>query len=123
MLAYCKKDYSDKFCSELYNELYIHLDNEYVDQILGLLKDFRKKSFDYTAIEKFYTENKEDYPKITSIKAAIENLYKYSIIGNTWKKGNQPKSSWAYRKDGDKNIDFTKRFTVHFALRRYLFLE
>lgn len=123
MIAHCKKDYSDKFCSELYNELYIHLDNEYVDQLLSLLKDLRKKSFDYTTIERFYEENREDYPKITSIKTAIENLYKYSIIGNTWKKGEQSRFSWAYRKDGDKNIDFTKRFTVHFALRRYLFLE
>ena len=123
MLAHCKKDYSDKFCSELYNELYIHLDNEYVDQLLGLLKDLRKKSFNYSNIEKFYIEHREDYPKITSIKSAIESLYKYSIIGNTWKKGDQLRFSWAYRRDGDKNIDLSKRFTVHFALRRYLFLE
>lgn len=123
MFANCKKDYSDKFCDELFNELHIHTSHKYTEELLSLLKDFNRKSFNLSQIEKFYNDNKNSYPTIINIRNAIKDLYRFGIIGNTWRKSNKPLYSWAYRKDGNKEVDYTKRFTVHYGFRKHLFLE
>lgn len=123
MVAKCKKDYSEKFCKELYNELYIHFNSKYVDQLLSLLKDYNHNGFTIIQISNFYNNNKLNYSEILNINSAISDLYKFNIIGNSWKKSNTFRYSWSYRKDGNKEVDFTKRFTVHYALRPYLFLD
>ena len=122
MIANCKKDYSDKFCQELYNELRIHFDVKYVDELFLLLKNLKRKSFDINDITDHFNTNKLNYPNIANINIALSDLYKFGIIGNSWSKGNKQLYSWSYRKDGSKEIDFTKRFTVHYALRNYLLL-
>lgn len=123
MFANCKKDYSDSFCDELFNELYIHSSHNYIEDLLSLLKDLHLKSFNFNKIEKFYNLKKGNYPNITNIRTALNDLYRFGIIGNIWTRSDKPLYSWAYRKDGNKQIDFEKRFTVHYGFRKHLFLE
>lgn len=128
MFTECRTDYSLAFKRELYNEMCIHIDSKYTDQLFQLLTDYGKRTFKYEQIRYYYDSNKEAYPDIKSIEECINICYRFGILGNsrknTSKKRNAPKYlySWSYRKDGNSNANFDISFTVHFALRKALSL-
>lgn len=114
----CGLKYSGWFYNELVNELSIHENSEFVNQSLELIKNFKKRTFDYNMICGYYNRNKELYPAISNIKDSIKCMYKFGVIGNSWMDGMEYKYSWGYRKDADNNPDYTKSFVVHFGLRK-----
>lgn len=131
MFSNCKSHYSRRFKKELYNELHIHTSVNYADQILGLLKDFGKRTFLYDDIEFYYEGHKDLYPDIKNLKECINTLYIFGVIGNSVKNPqyNRRKNnakylySWGYRDDGEDLPNFDKSFTVHFGLRKALSLN
>lgn len=128
MFTECRSDYSLAFKRELYNELCIHKDANYTDELFQLLSDYGKRTFKFEQIRYYYDNNKDSYPHIKSLEECINICYRFGILGNsrrnTSKKKNAPKYlySWAYRKDGNSNANFDISFTVHFGLRKALSL-
>lgn len=128
MFSECRKQYSLAFKRELYNELCIHKEREYTDEVFQLLTDYGTRTFNIGQIRYFYDKNKAAYPHIESIEEFLNTCYKFGILGNskknTSKKKNAPKYlySWSYRDDGNENANFNMSFTVHFALRKSLSL-
>ncbi len=120
MFREARAEYSRQFKAELLNEMHIHLDESYSKELLQLLKDYGKPTFYFSEIAKFYRENKDKYKKINSAKKAVENLYRFSVIGNSKKTGNKVKFFWAYRLDGSPTPDFSMKFSVHYAMRKSL---
>ena len=46
-------------------------------------------------------------------------MYKIGAIGNVWKsKGNKIHTGWAYKKDAMDDVDLSKKFTIHYGLRK-----
>lgn len=117
-----RKFYSSDFYNELLNEVYFHEAPEYTLDCFKLISSLKKTSFDYADISDHYKENHLLYPAINDINLALEYLYKIGAIGNVWKvkKGQKEKlyTSWAYKKDAMNEVDLTKRFTIHYALRK-----
>lgn len=120
----CKKQYSKSFTNELKNELSIHFTEEEILDMFGLLEKQGKKAFSYNDVQEYYEQNKMLFPTILDLQETLKSMYKFGIIGNTWRIGKegqyQYRSAWAYREDGHADADFSKRFCVHIALRREL---
>ena len=117
-----RKFYSSDFYDELLNEVYFHEEPQYTLECFKLLSALKIISFDYTDVYDHFKENYSLYPSIKDLNSALEFLYKIGAIGNVWKvrKGKKEMlySSWSYKKDSMNEIDLTKRFTIHYALRK-----
>ncbi|WP_352400161.1 hypothetical protein [Anaerotignum sp.] len=115
-------EYSGIFYDDLVNQGVFHKESEYIFQCYQLLSGLRKKSFYYSEIQQHFEQNKSRYPKIDNTKECLEFLYSQGAIGNLWRVGNKNSnnwySSWSYRKDSLANIDFEKKISIHFALRK-----
>lgn len=84
-----------------------------------MVSGLKEISFLYDKIEDYYKTNKQAFPNIKNLNDALSFLYRIGVIGNVWKdERNKSYSSWAYRKDAMYDIDITKKFTVHYALRK-----
>jgi len=115
--------YSKWFLEELKNELSIHKNPDYVRDMLKLLNDFSYRTFEFKDINEYFNSNRSHYPNISDLKDCIETLYKFGVIGNSWKppgtkSSRRLKFSWAYQTDGNPSPDFQKKFTLHFGLRK-----
>ncbi len=113
-----RKLYSSDFYDELVNQAFFHSSPEYTQECINLVSGVKKVSFTYDTIESYYNENKQAFPNIKDIKNALSFLYKIGVIGNVWTVGGNLHSSWAYRKDSLDDVDTTKKFTIHYALRK-----
>ena len=117
-----RKFYSSDFYDELLNEVYFHQPPEYTLECFKLISSLKDTSFEYSKINNHFEENFSLYPAISDLNSALEFLYKIGVIGNVWtvKRGQQKKlySSWSYKKDSMNEIDLTKKFTIHYALRK-----
>ena len=115
--------YSKWFLEELKNELSIHKNPEYVRDMLKLLNDFSYRTFEFKDINDYFNLNRSHYSNISDLKDCIETLYKFGVIGNSWKppgtkSPKRLKFSWGYQTDGNPSPDFQKKFTLHFGLRK-----
>lgn len=137
----CENEYSNSFKNELLNELSLHLDVHYVEDLFKLISDFKRLSFYYNDIKKFYDQNKLNYPHIVDLKVSISDLYSFGVLGNSYKikdpsdedkndknnKNNKNKNSygysWAYRRDGSNDVNFNQQLSVHYGLRSSLGLK
>lgn len=128
----CESEYSNLLKNEVLNELALHFDINYVEDLFRLLRDFNKLSFYYKDIKKFYESNEENYTYITDIKKSISDLYTFGIIGNSHKVNYTDKDdkeyseisySWAYRRDGDGKINYNQQLSIHYGLRCSLGLK
>ena len=86
-------------------------------------RQVKKASFTHAYFEAIYNEGKDNYPCIESVDDALKFLYKIGAIGNSWKvsQGNGIKKThfgWAYKKDAMNDVDLSKRFTIHYGLRK-----
>lgn len=118
-----RKKYSPCFYEELLNQSAYYGNPEFVTQCLQLLSSVKKASFTHAYFEAIYNEGKDNYPCIKSVDDALKFLYKIGAIGNSWKvlQGNGIKKThfgWAYKKDAMNDVDLSKRFTIHYGLRK-----
>ncbi|KOC31827.1 P-loop ATPase, Sll1717 family [Clostridium botulinum] len=125
MFRSCKQAYSQRFLQELYNEMSLHFELEIVENYLLLIRKFGRNSFYYNGIKRFYRKHKKTFNYISSLDDALEDLYKFGVIGNCWQvhHGRPDESyqySWGYRRDGNPKIDMDRKFTVHYGLRKAL---
>ncbi|HZG82920.1 MAG TPA: FunZ [Brevibacillus sp.] len=123
----CLQDYSKWFYNELENEISIHERKDVLLDGLKLINYFKKKTFSYEMIEKYYLDNIKNYPHITDLKDALKLLYKLGVIGNSWphyKKGKQEiyHFSWGYREDANSDPNFSQSFVTHYGLRKHFSL-
>ncbi|MDU2169479.1 P-loop ATPase, Sll1717 family [Clostridium celatum] len=125
MFKECRQEYSERFLNELYNEMNIHIKIEIIEDYLKLIRMLGYKSFYEKKIKRFYRENKHEFRYIKDINKALETLYEFGIIGNSWKinegtPNEKMKFSWGYRKDGNPHINVKQRFSIHYGLRNAL---
>jgi len=128
----CENEYSNLLKKELLNELALHLEIDYVEDLLRLISDFKQLSFYYKDIKKYYDDNTSNYPHISDFKKSISDLYSFGILGNSYKiinaevpsnKHNAPIYSWAYRRDGSNEVNYNQKLSVHYGLRSALGLK
>ena len=130
----CEAEYSNRLKSELLNELSLHLDIAYVEDLFRLVSDFKQLSFYYKDIKKYYDENIDNYSNLTDFKKSLSDLYSFGVLGNSFrmtdtmdskplKKYNNITYSWAYRRDGANEINFNQQLSVHYGLRSSLGLK
>ncbi len=115
----CMGEYSSWFYDELRNEISIHNNSKCLKESLELVKNVRRVYFEISDVKEIYEQNKESYPSIVDVKSAIIDMYRLGAIGNSWmnQNGERYYYSWAYRRDEDREPDFSKTFVVHPALR------
>lgn len=122
VLKEARKAYSSCFYDELLNQSAFYGKPEYVRQCLQLLSTIKTSSFMFNDIKENFINCRDSYKDIDSIDDAVRFLYKIGAIGNTWKvKKNSTKVShysWAYKKDATSEADFSKKFTIHYGLRK-----
>lgn len=111
-----RKLYASDSYDEIVNQTYYHRKPEYTKDCLKLISSIKKPSFTAEQVKKYYEENKMTFPCIDNVEEALSYLYSMSVIGNVWENGK--KSSWAYRKDSLDELDFTRKMTIHYALRK-----
>lgn len=118
----CIKEYSTWFYDELRNEISIHNNSDLLRESLELIKNIRKIHFNIDDAKKVYDSNTQNYTHISDIHEALRCMYKLGVIGNSWPIDNMGNTkyhySWGYRCDADSEPDFSKKFTVHCALRK-----
>lgn len=125
----CENEYSNLLKDELINEFSLHFDSKYVDDLMKLISDFKQPSFYYKDIKRYYEKSHDEYENIKDIKIAISDLYNFGVLGNSWKNTNENTKdgeygfSWAYRRDGNKNVDYNQKLSVHYGLRSSLNLK
>lgn len=119
-LKEARKLYSSDFYDEMLNQAAFHQSPKYVKQCLGLLASVKKSSFYYAKIQDIYTKNKDKYPEILNLDDALTFLYKIGAIGNVWRidKGSKAHTCWSYKKDAMDEVDLSKKFTIHYGLRK-----
>jgi hypothetical protein len=118
-LKEARKLYSSDFYDELVNQAFFHNTPQYTQECINLVSGLKEISFLYDKIEDYYQRNKQAFPNIKNLNEALSFLYRIGVIGNVWKdERNKSYSSWSYRKDAMDDIDITKKFTVHYALRK-----
>lgn len=129
LFTYNYKEYSKVFYDELTNEICIHEESDMIKDTLNLIRSFRKINFKFEKIEAYYLNNKSEYPNISNLKTALRILYKFGVVGNSWKVGRDKNGkdifyvSWGHREDSDPNVNFDNTFTVHYALRPVMSLK
>ncbi|MCM1989062.1 P-loop ATPase, Sll1717 family [Oceanirhabdus seepicola] len=120
----CERKFSEYFYSELINELSISENSEFVKESLLLIRNFKKSSFRYDDINRYFMDNIETYKNIRSCKEALRFMYKKGVLGNSWiyKKNKRGKEiyhfSWAFRNDSSPEPNYTQAFTVHKAIHK-----
>ncbi len=113
-----KAEYADDFYAELLNQSYYHANSNFVKECFSLLVDNKKISFKLSEVKECFDRNKERYPNIPNIESCLNFLYSMSAIGNTWKKTDTYYTTFAYRKDGAKNLDIRKKMIVHNGIKK-----
>lgn len=91
MVKDAETEYSSKFWNEIKNELSFYHSEEYIEEILKLLSSIGKPSFSYNELELYFENHREYYPEISDIRALVDELYKFGIIGNLTAKKNRKK--------------------------------
>lgn len=128
MFEECRKEYSEWFLDELYNEMNIHIPTDEIDEYLKLIRILGYRSFFINQITKCFYDNRKQFKYIKNkddVIKVLSTLYRFGIIGNSWavnpgKENEKLKFSWGYRKDGKPNIVLDQKFSVHYALRNSL---
>lgn len=124
MFKECKQAYSDAFLKELYNEMKIHLPLDVVEDYLNLIRDFGRDTFYLSDLKKYYKPRTSNYKNINNLNKCIEDLYKFGVLGNFKKIGDENNKSysysWGYRNDGKPNANLEQKFSVHYGLRNIL---
>ena len=113
-----RKFYSEDFYNEMLNQANFHKSPIYVKQCMGLLASVKKVSFHYKQIQEIYEKNKDKYSEIRNLDEALSFLYKMGAIGNVWNIKGKVHTCWSYKKDAMDDIDLTKKFTIHYGLRK-----
>ena len=116
-----EKEYSKYLLKEVKNELFGHMSEDEISESILLIKQLKKREFDYKEILDFYNSRKRQYKNL-DLERNLRFLFDFSIIGNKWYKEGQNKFfySWAYRENA--YIDYDKRFVVHLGLKKALLL-
>ena len=117
-LKEARKLYSEDFYNEMLNQAVFHRKPEYVKQCFGLLASVKKVTFKYEQIQEIYESCKDKYTEIQDLDAALMFLYKMGAIGNVWNTKKGVRTCWSYKKDAMDNVDLTKKFTIHYGLRK-----
>lgn len=117
-LKEARKLYSEDFYNEILNQAAFHKSPEYVKQCMGLLASLKKVTFYYNQIQEIYENHRDKYTEIKDLDEALSFLYKMGAIGNVWKTRNAFSTGWSYKKDAMDDVDLSKKFTIHYGLRK-----
>lgn len=118
ILKEARKPYASDLYDEILNQTAYLERTKYVQQCLNLISTFKKSSFSYEEIKHIYEEHKDLFYEIDSLETALSFLYRLGVIGNTWRVNNKQHSSWSYKKDAMNDVDLSKRFTIHYGIRK-----
>lgn len=118
-------EYSHKFIDELRNELSTHYEAEVIDEGFKIVKFINRKTFWLSDVVQMFEQHQSRIKYFKTPEEFVDYAYEYGIIGNTWMNtdANAKKRklySWKYREDGSDTPDYSKKFTVHLALRKSL---
>lgn len=112
--------YSNKFYSELRNEMSLILSSDAINDIENLLRAYGKRNFGYNEFKNYYMENADKYKSIYDIDETLQYLYRLGAIGTFRKIKRVGKVySWSYRNGGDY-INKENRITIHQGLYKAL---
>lgn len=117
MIREANKDYSDYFLKEIKNEMHGHVDDVIINELFSLLRQFKKRTFNYNDIERFLNEKKRFYPHL-EVQMCLKLLFDFGVIGNVWQYKGQARFSWIFREN--TTIDYNKNFILHMGLMREL---
>lgn len=123
------KEYSSKFLIEIKNEMSIHFSAEIIDKMFALLKNFGRRTFEFSLLEQYYNSNIGEYSCLLDLKSVVKTLFRYGVLGNSKSvecrspEKHRYRTYFSYREDGNLEPDFNKRFIVHYALRKVLSLS
>jgi len=112
-----EKEYSEYLLDEIRNEIKGHADDNSIDEIFKLLKHLTMFYFSFDEIKAF--EEQKRYLHTIGLKDALDLLFKFSIIGNTWTHYLSGKRYYSHKaRDERAEIDFDKTFVLHLGLRK-----
>lgn len=119
----CNAKYSKWFYTELLNELSNHRNSSYSKNCLDLISDLGHQTFDFSLLEKYFNQNQSQYPNIKDLKACINFLYSFGVLGNSWTTfssipSKKHRYSWSYIDDDYSTANLNKKFIVHYGLRK-----
>lgn len=123
VLKEARKLYSANFYNELLNQTAYYGNPEFVKECFQLLASIKKPSFTHGDIEALYLVSKDNYNNISSVDEVLKFLYKLGAIGNSWKVQRSKTTrethyAWSYKKDAMDEVDLSKKFTIHYGLRK-----
>lgn len=120
MFLEVEAEYSKDFCNELRNEMSLYYGSEYINACFNMISLIRKRNFSLQEAEYVLRRNKQ-LSVIDDLDKALEILYQYGAIGNMKSiNSKEHKFYFGYREDGSETLNYTEKFTVHFALRTAL---
>lgn len=117
--------YSDHLIGDIKNEMSFYFDANYIENIFNLLIKMDKKVFKLQNIKFVYENNRSEFLSITNIEKVVEDLYNFNIIGiigNKIMRDGKSITTWAFRDKNNNRFRINQKFTVHFGLRKALFL-
>lgn len=117
MIKDANKEYSDYFLKEIKNEMHGHVDDVIINELFSLLRQFKKRTFNYNDIERFLNEKRKFYPHL-EVQMCLKLLFDFGVIGNIWQYKGQARFSWIFREN--TTIDYNKNFVLHMGLMREL---
>lgn len=115
-----KTEYSNYLLDEVRNEMYGHYDDEQIELIFKLLKNYNKHFLYYDDLKEYMNENSFHYENLELEKMLI-GLFKFNAIGNKWFNEYKKKVyyTWAHR-DEKADLDLGKEIALHIGLREAL---
>jgi len=115
-----KQDYSEYLLDEIRNEMFGHFEDNEIDGIFKLLKNYNKHFVQYEELKTYMEKNKFHYDGLELEKMLI-GLFKFSAIGNKWFNQYKRKDyyTWAHR-DEKADVDLDKEIVIHLGLREAL---
>lgn len=117
--------YSEHLLGDIKNEMSFYFDANYIEDIFNLLIKMDKKVFKLQNIKFVYENNRNEFTSITNIEKVVEDLYNFNIIGiigNKIMRDGKSITTWAFRDKNNNRFRINQKFTVHFGLRKALFL-
>ena len=102
---------------EIRNEMHGHVEDVVIDEAFSLIRQFKRKSFNYNDIEKYFNNNRDAFKHI-ELKEVLKLLFDFGVIGNKWVYKGRLCYSWSHREN--TTIDYEKGFNIHMGLRTEL---
>lgn len=112
-------NYSSDFYDSIINEATYYHDNTFIEDSIKLISGLKRHSFTLQNVKDYYTANKKYFHGNRNLYSILTFLYDLGVIGNCWEDEDYKHfCSWSYRIDSIDQIDFSKKFLLHYGVRK-----